>query len=210
MQVTQIINSPVESNCFVICIKEYSPSCIIIDPGTEDCYYLQEFITTHDLIPEYIILTHEHFDHIWGVNKLRILYNLKLICSDECSKAIFSRKKNFSLFYNQQGFEVLPANLIINDLNNTFNWHNIEIRFIETKGHSRGSICILVDNFLFTGDTLIKGLKTVTKLMGGNKNELKMSLLKLNNLFKEKNIVVYPGHGEIFHWGDININDYIN
>ena len=63
-------------------------------------------------MPEYIFLTHEHFDHIWGVNLLKEIYNSHLICSLTCSQKIVNKKKNMSIFYNQVGFEIYPVDII--------------------------------------------------------------------------------------------------
>ena len=80
--IERILNKPIDSNCFVIhALGKHS--CIIIDPGTEDCEDLIRFLKSKYLIPEYIFLTHEHFDHIWGIKKLKETYSCKLICSQE-------------------------------------------------------------------------------------------------------------------------------
>ena len=69
MKVITFKNQPIDSNCYVI-YEEYHKSCIIIDPGTYGSKEVIKFIDSKNLIAEYVILTHEHFDHIWGVNAL--------------------------------------------------------------------------------------------------------------------------------------------
>ncbi len=197
-----IPNKPVDSNSFVIYMQEEGP-CIIIDPGTEDCTDLIKFIKKTKLKPEYIFLTHEHFDHIWGVNKLKELYSCKIVCSLDCSIKIISKKKNMSLFYDQVGFETYPADIHIEDIDNRLEWNGKKIEFISTKGHTDASICILIDNNLFTGDTIIKNIKTVIKLPGGSKTKLLESLSLLNIKFTGKQIIIYSGHGESFLYDEI-------
>ncbi|MDR3244892.1 MAG: MBL fold metallo-hydrolase, partial [Prevotellaceae bacterium] len=143
---------------------------------------------------DFIILTHEHFDHIWGADKIREKYNTKLYCSEFTANAIINKKKNMSLFYNQIGFELQPADLILQD-GHQINWHGTEISIISTPGHTKGSICIKIDNNLFTGDTIIKSIRTVTKLPGGSEEELANSMEKLMNIGL-LNLNLYCGHGE--------------
>jgi hydroxyacylglutathione hydrolase len=97
--VERILNKPIDSNSFVIYTKE-NKSCILIDPGTEDSADLIFFIENNNLQPEFIFLTHEHFDHIWGVNKLKDIYNSRIVCSGDCASKIVDIKKNMSVFYN--------------------------------------------------------------------------------------------------------------
>ena len=68
-------------------------------------------------------------------------------------------------------------------------------KVIHTPGHSKGSICILIDDILFSGDTVFKYSIGRTDLPDGNYNELMQSLEKIKKL--SKNITIYPGHGPV-------------
>ena len=98
--VHQIINSPVTSNCFVLYDKTISNDCVIVDPGSRSDDVLFAFLEQENLIPKYIILTHEHFDHCWGVKELVERYQIPIICSALCAEAIKSEKRNCSVFYD--------------------------------------------------------------------------------------------------------------
>lgn len=205
----KITNNPIESNCFVIYKQEGGP-CLIIDPGTLNCENLLKTLNKKKLNPEYVLLTHEHFDHIWGVNKLKENYNCKIICSNECAKRIIDKKKNMSIFYNNVGFETYPADILIEDINLNFVWENIKFQFIKTEGHTIGSMCIYTKNYLFTGDTLIRDNPTITKFPSGNFQKLIKSYNEINLLLSKFNPLVFPGHGESFllneyaHFPDLN------
>jgi glyoxylase-like metal-dependent hydrolase (beta-lactamase superfamily II) len=207
--VERIPNSPIDSNSFVIYTEE-SNSCIIIDPGTEDCADLIEFINCKNLIPQYIFLTHEHFDHIWGVNKLKEMFNPLLVSSSNCASKIVDKKKNMSVFYNQLGFETYPADHLVDEINNKLIWNNYKIIFYNTPGHTEGSICILIEQNLFTGDTLIKDEKTVTKLPGGNKDKLVLSYTLLYKIFATMNPIVHAGHGHSFPFCESKLSRFKN
>jgi|ERR1035437_1697877 glyoxylase-like metal-dependent hydrolase (beta-lactamase superfamily II) len=208
MIVEGILNKPIDSNSFVLYEKGNS-SCIVVDPGTSDCIGLLNFFKINNLIPEYVFLTHEHFDHIWGVNKLKESFPCKTVCSKECAEKIVDSKKNMSIFYNQIGFKTFPADILIENIDFNLIWNNLKIEFIVSKGHTEGSICIFVEDKLFSGDTIIKDHKTVVKFPGGNKNNLLNSLDIMFSKFDRKTIYVYPGHGNCFFLNEIAIEQLV-
>ena len=205
LNIDRIVNSPINSNCFIIHKAGFS-NCIIVDPGSKDNSEIINFITSRNLKPEYIILTHEHFDHIWGVNELKSRYNLKIISSQFCNDKIVDRKKNLSVFYDQIGFNSCKADILVEEINYRLLWNNHFFEFINTPGHTEGSICIYTESVLFTGDTLIKNEVTVTKLPSGNKEKLSLSLNKLIERFTEIKPIVFPGHGDSFSFSEIAQN----
>ena len=205
LQVKQIINTPIDSNCFVIYNKEKGVDCIIVDPGSEDNSHLYELLKSEGLNPQYIVLTHEHFDHCWGVNQLRSDYaSIKLICSHTCSVAVQNRKKNYSVFYQQPGFDVANADVELDDVGWELDWHDYEVAFYPAFGHTLSGVMFVIENYVFTGDELIKGMKTVTKLKTGSKDKLLESVGFLESL-KGKGMMVCPGHGESFGLDNYNL-----
>ena len=71
------------------------------------------------------------------------------------------------------------------------------LKVLHTPGHTKGSICLLGEDFVFTGDTLFKDGHGRTDLPGGSQKDMEESLEKLSKLLKP-GIIVYSGHGEIF------------
>lgn len=203
--IKQIINTPINSNCFVIYDKVVGDECIIVDPGSKDNCELYAFLEVQKLTPRFIFLTHEHFDHCWGVNALRKVYpSVKLICSSACSDAIQSSKKNYSVFYQQPGFDVAAADILIENISSGFKWKGFQISFFPARGHSFSGVIILIDKYLFTGDSLIKDIKTVTKLKTGSKEEQYKTIQFLCNI-KGQGLLVYPGHGDVFSLDNYNL-----
>ena len=206
--VKRIINKPIDSNSFIL-YQQTQNNCIVIDPGTKDCNELFEFFGKNHLKPDLIVLTHEHFDHIWGVNKLKDTFDCKIVCSGLCSGKISDKKKNMSLFYDQTGFQSYSGDIIVEEINYVLDWNDVKIEFIETKGHTEGSICLVVSDMLFTGDTMIMNHKTVTKFPGGSKKDLSGSLNLLFLKLKGRNLRVFPGHEEPFEFDKSIISDFI-
>lgn len=204
-EIYNIVNNPISSNCYIIFSD--NKECIIVDPGSEKSSEIIKFINKYDLKPVYFIITHEHFDHIWCLNELRTIFkNSQLISSSICSEHIQNMKQNFSFFYDGRGFEISKSDIIINGLIETIIWNDSEIQFIQTPGHSKGSMCIFFEklNILFTGDTIIYGEKIVTKLKGGDIFELNKSMDSLKSLYFTKNPLLMPGHGI-----PISYNEYL-
>ena len=76
---------------------------------------------------------------------------------------------------------------------------NRVLKIIQTPGHTKDSICLLGDGFIFTGDTLFENGHGRTDLPGSSPKKMEESLKKLSKLLKP-GITVYPGHGEIFKY----------
>jgi glyoxylase-like metal-dependent hydrolase (beta-lactamase superfamily II) len=196
MKVKRIITDNLESNCYII-YNEGNSEAIVIDPGETDIKKLGTFLKDNKINVEMVLLTHEHFDHIMGCNKLKKLYNYKLICSNECALNIVDSKKNLSFYYyNENPYNNFLPDMTYENINFKLIWNGLSIIIYRTPGHSAGSVCIQIGDIFFTGDTMLKDTSTVTKLPGGNKDKLKQSILFLKSIIIGKQI--YPGHGECF------------
>jgi len=206
IHVKKILNSPIDSNSFVVFSTE-NKCCFILDPGTKESEELISFLNQYELQPEFIFLTHEHFDHIWGLEKLRNMFSLKVISSEICSDNLTDNKKNLSVFYDQKGFTCNRSDILITEEYIEINWVNGTIEVLATPGHSEGSVCIAIDNLLFTGDTLLKNNRCNTKLPGGDKVKLLDSYERIF-LRYSSDMIVLPGHDKSFSLSEIN-KDYL-
>ena len=199
LEIKRFVNSPVPSNTYLVS-TENAPSCIVIDPGSEEESELMAFINENGLTVDYIFLTHEHFDHCWGVNKLTEKAEAKVVCTQNCKDKVIQPSNYFNKFYfnSEEEYSVNRVDYVVEDLDCVLNWNGTNIRFIETKGHSPGGMCINIENTLFTGDTLLLNTKPVLmKRLGSSKEDYLASLSKIFSTFSESTRV-YPGHGESF------------
>lgn len=183
-------------------------SAVVIDPNISE--NAEKILRLWKVKKIKIILTHEHYDHISGVIWLQRKFKCKVYCSEKCNQNIQSSLKNGSKYFNilflnkekkkqEEASMIRPitccGDVIFKDqMNMTWKGHKIFLK--ETPGHSQGSICILVDDkYLFTGDSLLKNIPTVTNLPGSNKNDYsRITIPYLREI--NKNVYVYPGHGE--------------
>lgn len=204
LNIHTIINNPVPSNCFVLYNKSVGKECIVVDPGSKSDDELFAFFDKEDLVPQYIFLTHEHFDHCWGVNELVEKYAVPIVCSELCADCIKYEKKNCSVFYdNNERFVITSPTISVESLNYVLPFAGTELHFFATPGHTDASVCFTVCKYLFTGDTLIKDLRTVTKLPTGSVAKLTESLNAIAKM-KGQGHTVYAGHGESFLLDDYN------
>ena len=193
--VEKLINKPVDSNTYILSDSE-SENCLIIDPGNRDISKLVDYFSVIDKIPLAILLTHEHFDHIYGVNELLKSYpDIKIYGSLKTIERIQNKRKNLSFYYDQFGYEILNANFEI-ILDDSITINSFEIKVLKTTGHTDSSLSYLVEKKLFTGDFLIKDESTITKLPSGNRLDFLSSFKKFKKIIDES--IIFPGHGEIF------------
>lgn len=180
---------------------------LIIDP-----VYTEEIATflTNQIVENVVaILTHEHFDHINGVNWLREYFECVVYANAVCSEHIQSETKNLSnhseviMMFNKM---INPQNIVVTPFTCSadikfngkleFNWTGHSVELVTTPGHTDGSICIIVDKqYLFTGDTLLD-VPTITRLPGGSRKKFHEITLPYLQGMVEKNYRVFPGHGE--------------
>lgn len=190
----KILNKPSNSNCFLIVNGSF---CAIVDPGEDGMRDLRLLLKKEGLSPQYIILTHEHYDHIEGCNCLRGHYPMiKVIASYYCSQNIQNDRWNLSRYKaeNGEGFVVNAADIVIS-VDTALCLCEIEFHFLLTPGHSLGSMCFWFGNHFFSGDTVLPGYKPVLKLKGSDKMQYEESLKKIAMLMGQKEVVLYPGHG---------------
>ena len=193
MLVKQLVNSIFESNTYII--SDQNSSCVwVIDIG--DIEGVINNLPENSIIKG-VFLTHEHFDHIFGINKLIELFPKCLVfTSDQGKHALRSSKLNLS-FYHEIPIEFQSSNTHLLKENDKIEiFENIYLEAYETPGHTASCLTYKVSEYLFTGDSFIPGIPVVTKLKGGSREESRKSLRKIESLIKSGSIIC-PGHGPI-------------
>ena len=168
-----------QTNCYILWGQD-SDECIVIDPGYEPERVLLKAKSLGKSIAA-ILLTHGHFDHVGGVKEIAAQTDCKVfLCAEDL--AVPHRFTAGPLYYTDtygEGSRLALAGL--------------QLRILHTPGHTPGSVCILCEDQMFSGDTLFQDSCGRTDLPGGSFPQIRQSLLKLRAL--EDDYTVHPGHG---------------
>lgn len=168
-----------QTNCYIV-HEENSTDCLIIDPGYEP-ETLSSYLEEKGLTPEAILLTHCHFDHVGAVKDLAAQYDCKVFL-DKKELAMPPMLTNGPLYYTDGYGD-----------GDTLTLAGIPIQVLETPGHTPGSVCLIMEDTLFSGDTLFAGSCGRTDLPCGDARAMRDSLRRLAAL--SENYRVCPGHG---------------
>lgn len=194
----RFINTPVPSNTFLLIGGD--GRCIVIDPGSKEQVELRDYILSHHLILDYIIITHEHFDHCWGVNYLLEAFPAKVVATQKCSEWVQTPMNYFNqLYYNSdEMYQIKKVDVIVEEVGWKMMWEDVSIVFINTPGHTDKGMCIEIGGCLFTGDTVLYRTKPfIKKRYGGSLPVLKQSIDKIYQSYSG-DTKVFPGHGDPF------------
>lgn len=175
MEVERWTEPLAESNCYLLGENGYA---VVIDPN--DPTGPRERLEQLGWTPELILLTHEHCDHMAGLEALRDRWpEARVVASAACSQGLQNRRLNMSLmmevylsFRGKPGikyppFTCRPADVTYEHVWET-DWRGHRLRCTALPGHTPGSACILLDeNTLFSGDYLIPEEKVILRLPGG-------------------------------------------
>lgn len=187
-----LVVGPLEVNCYIIWDKN-TKEAFIIDPGG-DAGEIMDFIKTEGLKPKYIINTHGHFDHVGGNAELRSAYDVKVAIHRNDEPMLELAHEQAIMFGVKTPEQPKPDILL--EGGETLKAGGLEIKVIGTPGHSKGGVCLYVEDegVLFTGDTLFAGSIGRTDFQGGSYDEL-MSSVKTKILPLGDSVKVFPGHG---------------
>lgn len=197
LEVVRFVNSRFGSNTFILSHPEHD-DIWVVDPGDTEPVF--EWMKTHQKTSvSGILLTHAHFDHIYGMNEIVSLYPscIVYIANEYGLNALHNPKVNGSKYTEEGPIEITEIAKVEYYCNTVQLWDGVVMKTINTPGHSDDSQCLLVDGMLFTGDTLIKDVRTVTKLKGGSVEKLEESMKVIASL-KGNYLRVMPGHGDEF------------
>lgn len=177
------------ANCYLL-VDEETKECAVIDPGG-DAEDIIKYIKEADVIVKHILLTHGHADHTGAVGKLKEEFNVSAHIHKKDGDYISIGEFIFGPL-KYKGNNVLLTKDIYEG--SVFRIGNIEIRCIETPGHTPGGVCFIAEDQIFTGDTLFLCSIGRTDLRGGNFDIL-MESIRNKLLILDDDMIVYPGHG---------------
>lgn len=188
MKLYHLQSGPLNVNSYFL-VNEDTKNAVVIDSG-ENYNLIKKTEQDLNIKIKAVLLTHAHFDHAGNAKRLQ----------DDGAKIYVSKKdapkllnddnlaKNFG-----RHFDYVKADYIFNG-EEELEIEGIKIKVIETPGHTDGSVTFMVDNMLFTGDTLFHDSIGRTDFVSGSREDIILSVKKLFALSGDYN--VYPGHDE--------------
>lgn len=205
MEINRYTSDLLLSNMYIISEKGHA---IVIDPFCD---------TTHasGLVIDKILLTHEHYDHISGVNLWKKETRAKVLCTKQCAENIKTPSKNLSNHFKEfcelQTW-MRPNKTLIENPNYScnadetfenemsFKWLGHKWHLFELPGHSMGSMGIVLDGkIFFSGDSLMEGFEIELRMPGGSKKKWKeIGEPRIKAL--PEGILVCPGHFREFNY----------
>ncbi len=178
------------TNCYLATDTETNFR-FIVDPGENDPLLkrLMKDVKEGELC--YILLTHGHFDHIMGVAEVQEHYGGKIVVHEKDADCFVDEEK--SLISNFGSGAKLPkkADILVKD-GDTLPFADGRIEVMHTPGHTEGSVCYLIEDKIFSGDTLFFNSVGRTDFKTGSPREIAKSLKRLAELEGDRK--VYPGH----------------
>lgn len=191
LKIGKIVMGSVQTNCYFL-YKEDEKKIIVVDPADRGEYLYNAFKEA-GLEVTAILLTHAHFDHIWGCNQLRELAGVQVFAFEEEKELCESAKLNVSEDVGRPYTATVDWYLKDGE---TVTIEGMEFKVIWTPGHTQGSCCYYFekDNILISGDTLFEGSVGRSDLPTGNGATLSRSLKERLMILPDETLV-FPGHG---------------
>ncbi|MGN1340408.1 MAG: MBL fold metallo-hydrolase [Oscillospiraceae bacterium] len=200
--------SPIEANMYCAVSGD---NAVIVDPNISS--ELSGVLRGKGVSRVLILLTHEHYDHITGVNYFAEHFSSTVVCSRACAEFIAKPQNNraelFAALMKDVSREELTAFMrtaptrfacgsdITFEDSIEFSWHGFPVAMKSAPGHSRGSCLISVGNMLFTGDLWIAGKKVITNMRGGSREDYENITLPMLRDVADGTLIM-PGHGKPF------------
>lgn len=194
LRVVRFVNSIYASNTYLLC-EVGCRDAWLVDCGDIDPVIHR--LTEEQSILRGVFLTHVHYDHIYGLNKLTQYFpSLPVYTTEAGLESLHSSKYNFSKYHGID-FHYESGNItLLHDGDRLELSPTRTISCLETPGHDWSSLTFRTSDWLFTGDAYIPGVKTVASFPKSNRQQAIISLVKIRKLITSHTLIC-PGHGPI-------------
>lgn len=204
----------IESNMYILLADGQA---LVVDPHrSEDALALLHSCSVRKVT---VLLTHEHYDHISGVNWFRENFEAEVICSAECARMLPDPDWNMARYWKillmDKSQEAQNEGMAQYDPDYTceaertyegkteFQWQGTHVRMRQAPGHSKGGSLIWLDeDILFSGDNLVNGTGVICRFPGGSKKEYAAVTRPILEGLPD-GLFVFPGHGDPGRLGEM-------
>ena len=197
MKIKQFTFNLLKENCYVA-FDEDTHDCAIIDPG---CYYPEEkeklssFLKNENLVPDKILLTHGHLDHLFGAQYLTEEFPLAKVYAHRNDQGFIDHVAEQGRMFGIDIEQTAPISHYVAE-GELISIGKTKLHVICTPGHSPGGVCYYCEekNVLFSGDTIFLESVGRTDLYGGS-DEILYNSLHSKIFTLPGDTTIYPGHG---------------
>jgi len=203
MENLKVFQENMSQNSYVVVCDE---DAIIIDAGAS-VNAINDNLKMFNPRPSIkaIFLTHSHFDHIQQLDQLVSKYKCPVYINKLGKQMLYDEKKNLS--YLDTPFKIKEKKNIKTFVDgDIITIGNIEVKCFNTPGHSIDSSCFVIEDNMFTGDTIFKIEVGRTDMYSGDEFAQKITLERILNVLSEDVKHFYPGHGPNFDIDDLKYN----
>ena len=188
MIIKTFIEPPIENNNYLV-IDEDSKEAVLIDCSGYVLENIKPVLKEYNAKLKYILLTHGHFDHITGLD---IEHDTDVYMHSGDNDWV----EQLNEYLPMVGLPTMDIPKIDKNINNddVLKFGDKEIKVIHTPGHTQGGVCFLIENNLFSGDTIFRESIGRCDLPGGDFDQIIQSIEDYIFTLPEE-IVIYPGHG---------------
>lgn len=182
---------PIMTNCYFAVDDDNNTA--IIDPAANPAKIIK-IIEEQGLKPVSVLLTHGHFDHIGGAKGIKEKYpEVKIYIGEKDAPMLPAaiNNRNWAAYITKEDYEGLKADVLLHEGDKVV-VGAMTFKVMETPGHTRGGVCYICEDCIFSGDTLFRQECGRTDLEGGSYPEILRSLKRLHDLDGDYNVL--PGH----------------
>ena len=155
---------------------------------------IEKIIKENKINLKYILITHGHFDHVYCVKKMKEKFPSSHVLMHKEDLDLLNQVPEQCSMAGVENITVPCIDGLLDEKTQNLKLGKYDIKIIHTQGHSKGGVCYLIDNSLFSGDTIFFESIGRCDLFGGDFNKIGISIKnKIFNL--DDNITIYPGHG---------------
>ena len=178
MTVYRFTQAPMNASCYVI-LSENNDSGIIIDPCVSPDIIFSKL--GKNLNITHILITHGHFDHIWMTDELIKATGAELIISEDDALMLSSAVMNASsTFYMIPDVACASKPDVLLSGGETLSLGEFYVKVFAARGHTAGGLLYLIDDCLFSGDTMFFRSYGRYDLYSGDRDELEDTLIRMN------------------------------
>lgn len=181
-----------EENCFLYACPQ-TRKAVIIDPG-DGAEQIIETIQELNLVPEYILNTHGHIDHITGIDTVSEVYPVPLAIHP-ADVSMYTDRLAAEMFGRRAPLVKRKPDILLQE-GDRISFGTLSLEVFHTPGHTPGGVIFVSRPYcVFSGDTLFRRSIGRTDLPGGNYQQIEASIRTKLYILPD-DMVVFSGHGE--------------